>query len=173
MIKLCQKCNEERNSNIINPLYPICNYGYCDNLIDECTECPYKDCKNHQTTGDYSFINIDITDEDFNTIIRTCNEKDFIDAMIKLKKENPIEFGIKISQLYPSANEKQKHIDMEWNQRVAKTSSMLNKPHCPHCNSTNIKSLSMLNRGASVAMWGLFSKKINKSFECRNCGYTW
>lgn len=48
-----------------------------------------------------------------------------------------------------------------------------NVPHCPHCHSTNIKNLSMLNRGASIAMWGVFSKKINKSFECLDCKYTW
>ncbi len=47
------------------------------------------------------------------------------------------------------------------------------KPHCPHCHSTNIKSISGLNRGISIAVWGVFSKKINKSFECRDCGYTW
>lgn len=45
--------------------------------------------------------------------------------------------------------------------------------HCPTCNSTNVKSISGLNRGVSVAMLGIFSKKINKSFECKNCGYTW
>lgn len=45
--------------------------------------------------------------------------------------------------------------------------------HCPTCNSTNVKSISGLNRGASVALLGIFSKKINKSFKCKNCGYTW
>ena len=48
-----------------------------------------------------------------------------------------------------------------------------NTPRCPTCQSTNIKSISGLNRGVSVAMLGIFSKKINKSFECKNCGYTW
>lgn len=51
--------------------------------------------------------------------------------------------------------------------------SVLNIPKCPTCGSTNIKSLSSLNRGASIAVFGIFSKKINKSFECKNCGYTW
>lgn len=45
--------------------------------------------------------------------------------------------------------------------------------HCPMCNSANIKSISGLNRGLSIVMLGIFSKKINKSFECKNCGYTW
>ena len=53
------------------------------------------------------------------------------------------------------------------------TSKQENIPHCPTCNSTNVKSISGLNHGVSVAMLGIFSKKINKSFECKNCGYTW
>ncbi len=48
-----------------------------------------------------------------------------------------------------------------------------NAPRCPTCGSTNIEKISNLNRGVSVAMWGAMSKKINKSFKCKNCGYTW
>ncbi len=48
-----------------------------------------------------------------------------------------------------------------------------NKPKCPTCQSTNIKKISALNRGASIAIFGLFSSKINKQFECENCGYKW
>lgn len=48
-----------------------------------------------------------------------------------------------------------------------------NIPHCPTCNSTSIKKIGALERGTSVVMWGLFSKKINKSFKCKNCGHTW
>lgn len=48
-----------------------------------------------------------------------------------------------------------------------------NIPKCPTCGSTNIQKVSGLERGASVAMWGLFSKKINKTFKCESCGYTW
>lgn len=58
-----------------------------------------------------------------------------------------------------------------YNNAVAR--SCQNKPKCPTCGSTNIKSISALNRGVSVAVLGIFSKKINKSFECKNCGYTW
>ena len=44
---------------------------------------------------------------------------------------------------------------------------------CPTCQSTNIRKISGLESGASIAMFGLFSRKINKSFKCNNCGYTW
>ena len=48
-----------------------------------------------------------------------------------------------------------------------------NVPKCPTCQSTNIKKIGTGERVTSVAMFGLFSKKINKSFKCKNCGYTW
>lgn len=50
---------------------------------------------------------------------------------------------------------------------------LLNKPKCPTCSSTNVQKIGTGERVASVAILGLFSKKINKSFKCKNCGYTW
>lgn len=46
-------------------------------------------------------------------------------------------------------------------------------PRCPHCHSSNIQKIGGLERAGSVAMLGVFSKKINKSFKCKSCGYTW
>lgn len=46
-------------------------------------------------------------------------------------------------------------------------------PKCPTCGSTNIRKISGVERGASIAAFGIFSKKINKTFKCGNCGYTW
>ncbi|MCM1295635.1 MAG: hypothetical protein NC311_08830 [Muribaculaceae bacterium] len=48
-----------------------------------------------------------------------------------------------------------------------------NKPKCPTCSSTNVQKIGGLERAGSVYMFGIFSKKINKSFKCKNCGYTW
>lgn len=58
-------------------------------------------------------------------------------------------------------------------QANAQAQELLNKPKCPTCGSTNIKKMSGIERGASIAAFGLFSKKINKTFKCSNCGYTW
>lgn len=44
--------------------------------------------------------------------------------------------------------------------------------HCPFCNSTNVHKISGTERAVSVIGLGLFSKKINKSFKCKNCGGT-
>lgn len=46
-------------------------------------------------------------------------------------------------------------------------------PKCPTCHSTNIKKIGAGERVASVVGLGLLSKKINKTWKCCNCGYTW
>lgn len=46
-------------------------------------------------------------------------------------------------------------------------------PKCPTCQSTNIRKIGGVERGASILSFGVFSKKINKTFKCNNCGYTW
>ena len=46
-------------------------------------------------------------------------------------------------------------------------------PKCPTCGSTNIRKIGGVERGASIWAFGIFSKKINKTFKCNNCGYTW
>ena len=58
-------------------------------------------------------------------------------------------------------------------QANAQAQELLNKPKCPTCGSTNIKKIGSIERGASIAAFGIFSKKINKTFKCNNCGYTW
>ena len=48
-----------------------------------------------------------------------------------------------------------------------------NMPKCPTCGSLNVRHISGGDRVASVGFFGIFSKKINKTFKCGNCGYTW
>ena len=48
-----------------------------------------------------------------------------------------------------------------------------NMPKCPTCGSLSVKKIGGAERAVSVGMFGLFSKKINKTFKCGNCGYTW
>lgn len=48
-----------------------------------------------------------------------------------------------------------------------------NMPKCPTCGSLNVHHISGGERVTSVGFLGIFSKKINKTFKCGNCGYTW
>ena len=48
-----------------------------------------------------------------------------------------------------------------------------NEPKCPTCQSTDVQPISTFSRGASVLTFGLFSSKIGKTYECKNCKYKW
>lgn len=51
--------------------------------------------------------------------------------------------------------------------------SNTNIPHCPTCGSSNIRKIGAGERTASILGLGLFSRKINKTWKCNNCGHTW
>lgn len=57
--------------------------------------------------------------------------------------------------------------------KVQDTQINISLPKCPTCHSTNIKKIGTGERVASVVGLGLLSKKINKTWKCCNCGYTW
>jgi len=90
--------------------------------------------------------------------------RQLLDAMIELHNKDILEYQLKLNQFRLQKEEADRIFEQELEDA---------RPHCPHCHSKNIKSISALNRGASIAVWGIFSKKINKSFECKSCGYTW
>lgn len=51
--------------------------------------------------------------------------------------------------------------------------SQSNIPHCPTCNSTNIKRISTTAKVTNIAMFGLLGNKRKKTFHCNNCKYEW
>lgn len=65
----------------------------------------------------------------------------------------------------------------EFDAKMAQGKSILEEqsriPKCPTCQSTNIRKMGGVERGISIYAFGIFSKKINKTFKCQNCGYTW
>lgn len=65
----------------------------------------------------------------------------------------------------------------EFNAKMEQGKAILEKqsrlPECPTCHSKNVQSISGIERGASIIGLGIFSKKINKSYKCKHCGYTW
>ena len=67
--------------------------------------------------------------------------------------------------------------DEAFNAKMAHGKAILqqasNVPKCPTCQSTNIRKMGGIERGASIWTFGLFSKKINKTFKCNQCGFTW
>ena len=103
--------------------------------------------------------------------------KEDIDKILRDRKENepfkpfpPID-TVKAREV--AADAELEHIAIERGYYRSNSTAQSNVPKCPTCSSTNIQKIGGLERGASIAVFGLFSKKINKSFKCNNCGYTW
>lgn len=149
MIKFCQNCKNNRH------IEPGGANGYYWCWIDSVKIC--------KTCGG-EFQDIDFSASDLKILTQISQEVSFIEAMIKLKQNDIIEYNLKLSQFRTQVQQQEREMEQAKQQSV---------PHCPNCNSTNIRPISGLNRGASIAMFGIFSKKINKSFECLNCRYTW
>ena len=57
--------------------------------------------------------------------------------------------------------------------KTSLTNQQANIPTCPTCGSTNVKHISTLNRVVSIGVFGLFSSKIGKNYECLNCKAKW
>ena len=91
------------------------------------------------------------------------SDRQFLEAMIELKKNDPIEYQLKMSQFKANLKQQEKSKKVEED----------NRPKCPNCHSTNIKAITGTERAMSIMGLGIFSKKINKSFKCLNCKYTW
>ena len=81
--------------------------------------------------------------------------------MIELHDKNIIEYELKMSQFRAQVN-----VQNEINQQSKQQS---NQPKCPTCGSTNIRKIGTGERVASVVGFGIFSKKINKTWKCNNC----
>lgn len=106
-----------------------------------------------------------LTHEEFNIIEDVSNQnRQFLEAMIKLKQDDPIEYQLKLNQF---------KLQQEQHESIREQEREINLPHCPTCGSTNIKKITGTERAMSVVGLGIFSKKINKSYKCLNCKCTW
>lgn len=137
-------------------------------------------CKNESYNQDFEnnicpfckgkLIDTMLTRNDFYAIGEASNyNRDLLLAMIDLRKKDVIEFETRMQPF----RQKQEEHDREQKRRAEERLVKLNKVlHCPYCNSTNVRKITGTERAVSVGMLGLFSKKLNKSFKCKNCGGT-
>lgn len=115
--------------------------------------CPY--CKN-------SIEDTNLSEDDFDLIDDVSDsDRQFLEAMIKLKKNDPIEYQLKMSQF--KANLKQQ-------EQVQESRVEENTIHCPYCNSTNVKKITTTSKAVHTAIFGIFSMGRNsKQWHCNDC----
>lgn len=104
----------------------------------------------------------DWEDADLITIKEISTDKDFLEAMIELKKNDPIEYQLKMSQFKANLGQQESSKPKEDNTL-----------RCPTCNSTKVKKISATSKVVGASMFGLFSKTARSQFKCEQCGYKW
>lgn len=147
--------------------------GYIETLCTKCRkpiwvpEDKMCDDKMHECGG--KLIPMELSHEDYITLCEaTTSVKntdlhvnwDLYNAMVELKKNDIIEYNLKMSQFRTQVNQQKQQQES-------------NVPRCPTCQSTNIKKISTTSKVTSVAMFGLLSQKVKKTYHCNKCGYEW
>lgn len=152
-MRICPICEKENDRSIFKSnLYVPGWFDFWDNEPADGTTCDFH--------NEQSLLKSNITCEEFQILRQVSNDTSFMRAMDDLKEKDSIEYQLKLSQF--------KAVQAQQSREKEKS-----EPHCPHCKSTNISKIGTGERIGSIAMLGIFSKKINKSFKCKNCGYTW
>lgn len=136
----CNKCGR----------FYVCGKSSDIGAIDKFKECGGQ----MQDTG--------MTFDEYLIISKISQDKMFLQAMIDLKRSDPIEFQLKMSQFKANLG-----------QQKSSNTQTDNRPKCPTCGSTNLRKISTTSKVTSVAMWGLFSQKVKKTWHCNNCKYEW
>ncbi len=142
MIKFCQVC---KNNNIVN--FSGVG-GYYWTYLQSAKKC--NECGNE-------FVDIDFPELDLKLLTQVSRDVSFIEAMIKLRQENIIEYESKMSQF-------RTQVQQQENSRA----QAANTVKCPRCGSANITAG---QRGFSLLTGFVGSgRTVNR---CANCGHKW
>ena len=85
-------------------------------------------------------------------------DPEFIEAMVKLRKDDIIEYRTRFLQF-----------KRQYDAEIARLQSGL--PHCPHCNSTDLSKISNLSKAGKIGLFGIFGAgDLGKTYKCNKCG---
>lgn len=141
----------------------------------KCGRVVQRTSKNLEKPCDYCNNSLKIVPKEFTASgLGTCLEDDlkqqFIDEYIKSSPEiDQYLFNHRDEDLFNRRMENK--AKLEHGKQILEEQARL--PECPTCHSRNVQPISGIERGASIIGLGIFSKKINKSYKCKHCGYTW
>lgn len=164
-VKFCPVCNETKQNTSLcfnNERFRefTKGYFYLFEPKEDTKICP---CCEKGVLEDSS-----LTFEEFKIIDNVSDsDRQFLEAMIELKKKDPIEYQLKMSQF--KTNLKQQEQVQVSSKKVEED----NKPKCPTCGSTNIEKISLGKKAVGGALFGIFSSDVRKSMHCKSCGYKW
>ena len=85
-------------------------------------------------------------------------DPEFIEAMVKLRKDDIIEYRTRFLQF-----------EKQHDAKIAELQAGL--PRCPHCNSTDLSKISNLSKAGKIGLFGIFGAgDLGKTYKCNKCG---
>ena len=146
-VLFCQKCKEETGDGFFRE--------YSEEFCKESNwEVPPRICPKHHCEGEP----VDIPDSEFMILYDQTEDPEFIEAMVKLRKDDIIEYRTRFLQF-----------KRQYDAEIARLQSGL--PHCPHCNSTDLSKISNLSKAGKICLFGIFGAgDLGKTYKCNKCG---
>lgn len=148
----------------MNKYCPKCKHNFSD-AFDKCVYCG-AELKNGI---------IEIEDIQTEKPIYEMTDAEILDKYSDYKKRIEEQTGHKMtdSEFLLGIREARRDSSNHQANKCTKSIQESNVPRCPTCQSTDIKKISGLSKAGSVAMWGVFSRKVYKQWHCNNCGSEW
>lgn len=110
-----------------------------------------------------------LIDEDMDILQQLRCSQNLIDAMIKLRDNDIIEYELKMSQ-FRTQYEQQQSLKQAQGKQSDESD---NRPKCPTCGSTNIEKISVGKKLSGGFLFGIFSSDVRNTMHCRDCGAKW
>ena len=110
-----------------------------------------------------------LIDEDMDILQQLRCSQNLIDAMIKLRDNDIIEYELKMSQ-FRTQYEQQQSLKQAQGKQSDESD---NHPKCPTCGSTNIEKISVGKKLGGGFLFGIFSSDVRNTMHCKDCGAKW
>ena len=130
VVLFCSKCKEETGDGFFREL----SEEHCKKWNEE---VPPRICPKHHCEGKP----VDIPDSEFMILWNQTKDPEFIEAMVKLRKDDIIEYRTRFLQF-----------EKQHDAKIAELQAGL--PRCPHCNSTDLSKISNLSKAGKIGLFG-------------------
>lgn len=184
----CPECNQEiseHSESCIKCGFPLKKFMEENDLTDTNAlwVCPV--CANAHF-GDYNVLSIKLKCEYCNTLFIQTKENTKELFSLSIAKKDHEEYKAKIIEIAKKYGNN-RFSDIEYRKRRNSIyrevenykkekqlqQTIKNIPHCPTCNSTNVRLIPTGKRTMSILGFGILSKNVGKTYECLNCKMKW
>ena len=127
--------------------------------------------KDGKCTLGHDAIQLKMPCEDYDVLINLSLDPKFMQFMVDLCENNPVEYELKMKEYRLKADRKG-YVPLPA-QETSSNDIEIHLPKCPTCGSTDVDKISLSRKAFGGAMFGLFSSDVRNTMHCKNCGAKW